>query len=268
VILCTPLQHVAVSDGQLMGGSLAVTQARSTMPSLDGRLFEGVPLFFEYCKVRKVPLNGVRPRYSGISVKEAGLADSPEASSPRGPSPYHYSIVPHILAVIRFTHITSFPINPTNMHLSFSTPVISLAACALPLASAFQISSYRGSNCHGQAMGEFATRFPGYTFCEALIHPEASSVFVTPQEGDENSRMFSLFPRFARPRGKELTSPRVHHLDLLFPRTHRGKDAPGVSQHSSRGEGTLCSPAGPVLLKGVTDGFSDVHRGAVAATTR
>ncbi|KAK0639192.1 hypothetical protein B0T16DRAFT_462890 [Cercophora newfieldiana] len=68
-----------------------------------------------------------------------------------------------------------------------STSAIVLSTCGFHLGGAFQISSYRGSDCHGQDMGAFVTTYPGNAFCDPhLINPEASSVFVTSETGDEN----------------------------------------------------------------------------------
>jgi len=65
--------------------------------------------------------------------------------------------------------------------------------CGIHLTDAFAISSYRGSDCHGQDMGRFMTAYTGSAFCDTrFINPEASSVFVTSGAGDENHRIFSL----------------------------------------------------------------------------
>jgi hypothetical protein len=75
---------------------------------------------------------------------------------------------------------------------SLAVTILSMLAFGILLANSFIITSYRGSDCHGMTMGEFTTQTPGHPGCDNLINPGASSVFVTPQPGDEGGCAFPV----------------------------------------------------------------------------
>ncbi|KAK4455091.1 hypothetical protein QBC34DRAFT_391546 [Podospora aff. communis PSN243] len=72
---------------------------------------------------------------------------------------------------------------------SLVVTILTIPGC-IHLANGFIITGYRGSDCHGMAMGEFSTQSPGHPDCDNHINPGASSVFVTPQPGDEGNCVF------------------------------------------------------------------------------
>jgi len=79
------------------------------------------------------------------------------------------------------------------MVINLATIAFLIITYILPFTNGFVINSYRGSDCHGMAMGEFTTQHSEHPVCENLINPGASSVFVTPQPGDEGNCVFSPF---------------------------------------------------------------------------